>query len=98
MCSCTHALIVTPKSNLKSTKHERNVVFIRGDPQINWQDAFEVYGRPRNKTVRTLLRPKADNILPYLSSVMTNGIRVAPRVLLRDGGVNLNEDAESLKS
>lgn len=32
---------------------------------------FGVYGHPRNKTVRALLRPKADNILPSLSWVIT---------------------------
>ncbi|KAH9724657.1 hypothetical protein KPL70_007565 [Citrus sinensis] len=33
---------------------------------------FGVYGRPKNKSVRALLRPKADNILPGLGWVMTN--------------------------
>ena len=32
---------------------------------------FGVYGHPRNKTVRALLRPKADNILLRMSWVMT---------------------------
>ena len=56
---------------------------------------FGVYGRPKNKTVLALLRPKANNILLGLGWVMTNGIRAALRVLLSDGGANLSEDAES---
>ena len=50
-----------------------------------------------NKTVRALLSPKADNILTGLGSVLTDGIRAAPHVLLIDGGANLSEDAESLR-
>ena len=44
-----------------------------------------------------LLSPKADNILPDLSWVIIDGIRVAPCVLLSDGGVNLNDDTKSLR-
>ena len=58
---------------------------------------FEVYGRLIKKIVRTLLRPKTDNILSGLSWVITDDIRAASRVLLCYGGPNLNEDAESLK-
>ena len=57
---------------------------------------FGVYGRPKNKSVRALLRPKADNNLIGLSWVMTDGIKTAPRVLLSDDGANLSEDAKSL--
>ena len=31
---------VTPYVNSTSAKHERDVVFIRGDPHLNWKDAF----------------------------------------------------------
>ncbi|KAH9801860.1 hypothetical protein KPL71_001181 [Citrus sinensis] len=37
----------------------------------NKSTRFGVYGRPKNKSVRALLRPKADNILPGLGWVMT---------------------------
>ena len=58
---------------------------------------FRVYERFRNKTVWVLLRPKADNILSGLDLVMTDCINVASRVLLNNGGTNLNEDVESLR-
>ena len=58
---------------------------------------FRMYGRPRNKIVQALLRPKADNILLDLGWVITYDIRVAPRVHLSDGGVNLSKDVESLR-
>lgn len=45
--------------------------FIRGDSHLNWQDPFWGYGCLKNKTVRTLLRFKTDNILPHLGWVMT---------------------------
>ena len=56
-----------------------------------------MYGHPRNKTVRVLLRPKVDKILLGLGWVMTDGIRAAQRVLLSDSGANLGKDAESLR-
>ena len=56
---------------------------------------FRVYGSPKNKTVRALLRPKVNNILPGLGWVMTNGIRAGLHVLLCDGGANLDEDTGS---
>lgn len=58
---------------------------------------FGEYGGFRNKIVWALLRPKVNNILSGLGWFMTYGIRTAPRVLLSDGGVNLSEDAESLR-
>ena len=62
---------VIPPANRTSTKHERDAGFIRGNLHFNWQARFGVYERPRNKTVRALLRPKVDNILPSLDWVMT---------------------------
>ncbi len=88
---------VTPSANLTSATHGKDVGFIRGNPHLNWRDAFWVYGRPMNKTVQALLRIKTDNILSGLGWVMIDGIRVAPRVFLNDGRANLSENAESLK-
>ena len=58
---------------------------------------FKVHERPKNKIVQILLKLKADNIFPGRSWVMTDGIRVAPRVFLSDGRTNLIENAESLR-
>ena len=52
---------------------------------------------PETKSYGPYLRPKANNILSGLDWVMADGIRVAPRVLLSNGGSSLNEDTESLR-
>ena len=44
--------------------------FKMDDSHLNGQDTFWGYGCLKNKTVRTLLRLKTDNILPHLGWVM----------------------------
>ena len=54
-------------------------------------------GAPTNKTVQVLLSLKADNILLGLGWVITDDIRAASHVLLRNGKANLIMDVESLR-
>ena len=56
-------IIVTPQANLTSTKHERDVRFVRGDPHPNWQDTFCSIWEPQEQNRMSLVKVQSKQYL-----------------------------------